>query len=64
MQDYLALGAEGRMNTPGTSSGNWQWRLLPGEASPALAAKIRRYTKMYGRLPVKKAEKEAEKAEA
>ena len=50
MQDYLGLGAEGRMNTPGTSSGNWQWRLLPGEATMSLANKIRRYTKMYGRL--------------
>ena len=50
MQDYLALGAEGRMNTPGTASGNWQWRMLPGEASAALARKIFQYTKMYGRL--------------
>ncbi len=50
MQDYLGLGAEGRMNTPGTSAGNWQWRMLPGEASASLARKIFRYTKMYGRL--------------
>ena len=42
MQDYLGLGAEGRMNTPGTLGNNWRWRLLPGEASPALARKIRR----------------------
>ena len=50
MQDYLGLGAEGRMNTPGTLGNNWRWRLLPGEASPALARKIRRYAHMYGRL--------------
>lgn len=50
MQDYLGLGAEGRMNTPGTTGGSWQWRLLRGEASPALAKRIRRYTGMYGRL--------------
>ena len=50
MQDYLGLGSEGRMNTPGTSYGNWQWRLLPGEATASLANKIRRYTKMYGRM--------------
>ena len=49
MQDCLGLGAEGRMNTPGTGWGNWRWRLLPGEASPALAKKLRCYTKMYGR---------------
>ena len=66
MQDYLALGAEGRMNTPGTSSGNWQWRMLGDEASPALAKKIHQITKMYGRLPVPKKtaqEEAAEKAE-
>ena len=50
MQDYLALGAEARMNTPGTASGNWQWRLLPGQANPALAKRIYQCTKMYGRL--------------
>ncbi len=52
MQDYLGLGAEGRMNTPGTSVGNWQWRMLHGEASASLAKKIFRYTKMYGRCCV------------
>ena len=50
MQDYLGLGAEARMNTPGTLGNNWRWRLLPGQASPALAGKIRRYTRMYGRM--------------
>ena len=37
MQDCLGLGAEGRMNTPGVPAGNWRWRLLPGDANPALA---------------------------
>ena len=50
MQDYLGLGAEGRMNAPGSAAGNWQWRLLPGEATASLAKKIRQYTRMYGRL--------------
>ena len=49
MQDYLGLGSEGRMNTPGTSLGNWRWRLLPGEARAALAERICRMTRMYGR---------------
>ncbi len=49
MQDCLGLGAEGRMNTPGRADGNWRWRLLPHEASPALAKKLYQYTKMYGR---------------
>jgi 4-alpha-glucanotransferase len=32
MQDLLRLGAEARMNTPGTASGNWTWRMAPGAA--------------------------------
>jgi len=31
VQDLLELGSEARMNTPGTGSGNWEWRLLPGQ---------------------------------
>ena len=49
MQDYLELGLHHRTNVPGTQSGNWQWRLLPGEATPALARRIRRVTELYGR---------------
>lgn len=35
MWDILALGAEGRVNTPGTSSGNWTWRIkkIPRKAA-------------------------------
>ena len=29
--------------------GNWQWRMRPGEASPALAERLRRFTATYGR---------------
>ncbi len=50
MQDCLALGAEGRMNTPGTCGGNWQWRMLPGEASGELAARLHDCTWRYSRL--------------
>lgn len=50
MQDYLGLGEGGRTNAPGTKAGNWQWRMLEGEASGGLAERIRTYTKMYGRL--------------
>jgi 4-alpha-glucanotransferase len=27
LQDLLGLGSEARMNTPGTATGNWRWRL-------------------------------------
>ena len=50
MQDYLGLGASCRMNRPSTLGGNWEWRLLPGECTAALAVKIRRCTQIYGRL--------------
>ena len=30
-QDLLGLGEEARMNTPGTTEGNWRWRLHPGQ---------------------------------
>ncbi len=49
MQDYLGLGSTARMNTPGRPDGNWRWRMLPGEASPALAKKLRSLTALYGR---------------
>ena len=49
MQDYLELGEGHRMNTPGTQSGNWQWRMLKGEASKKLAKRIDTVTKRYGR---------------
>ena len=48
-QDYLELGKYNRMNTPGTAAGNWEWRMLPGEADKALAKRIAEMTKMYGR---------------
>lgn len=49
MQDCLGLGASARMNIPGTSQGNWRWRLLPGQADEKLAEKLSMYAQMYGR---------------
>ena len=50
-QDLLGLGCEARMNTPSTVGKNWRWRALPGVFSPALAARLRHETALYGRLP-------------
>lgn len=56
LQDYLALGAEARMNFPGTLTGNnWTWRVSDGFITPELTRKIRAMTKMYDRLPTPKA---------
>ena len=43
--------SEGRINTPSTLGGNWQWRALPGFDSPALAKRLLRQMKLYERLP-------------
>ena len=51
MQDILGLGREGRINTPSTLGGNWQWRALPGSYDADLAARIRRQMYLYERLP-------------
>lgn len=56
LQDYLDLGAEARMNLPGTqTSDNWTWRTVRGSCSDALAEKIRGLTRLYDRLGNQKA---------
>lgn len=49
IQDYLHLGAEGRMNTPSTTGNNWRWRLLKSELNYKLQVKIKDVTILYGR---------------
>ena len=50
MQDYLGLGAQSRMNEPGTvSQKNWSWRLKKTDLTPELAQKLRRLTSLYER---------------
>ena len=50
MQDWLGLGKYTRMNTPSTSSGNWQWRLKKGEVTAELAERMHKLAKLYGRI--------------
>ncbi|MGA9574910.1 MAG: 4-alpha-glucanotransferase [Lysobacterales bacterium] len=33
MQDFLGLGSAARLNTPGTTSNNWRWRVLDAQLS-------------------------------
>ena len=49
VQDFLGLGSEARINTPGVASGNWQWRLKQGVLTDELAEKIAKLTKIYSR---------------
>jgi 4-alpha-glucanotransferase len=41
MQDLLACDSSARMNTPGSASGNWQWRFAWSDVPPSLAATCR-----------------------
>lgn len=49
MQDYLELGEKARMNFPGTTGSNWVWRAKQEAFTHALAEKICRLTRLYGR---------------
>ena len=49
LQDILGLGAEARMNRPSTTEGNWRWRLLPEQLTPAIAENLREMTELSGR---------------
>ena len=48
-QDILGLGNEGRMNLPGTSNGNWKWRMRPGALTDEHASRLREYATLYDR---------------
>ncbi|MBN1429876.1 MAG: 4-alpha-glucanotransferase [Anaerolineae bacterium] len=51
MQDILGLGSSERMNTPGTSWGNWGWRCPADVVSgDPLNTPLSEMTELYGRL--------------
>lgn len=49
VQDVLGLDDRARMNTPGTASGNWRWRLPPGALKPVYATDLRNLAELTGR---------------
>lgn len=49
MQDYLNLGADGRMNMPGVAGGNWGWRLRSDMTTRGLAERMLFLARIYGR---------------
>ena len=49
VQDFLGLGSEARINTPGVAAGNWQWRLRHGVLTDKLAERIAKLTRVYSR---------------
>lgn len=48
-QDVLGLGAEARMNYPGKSTGNWEWRFTWDEVRPEHAQRLLELSTLYGR---------------
>jgi 4-alpha-glucanotransferase len=49
LQDVLGVSSEGRMNLPGSSSGNWRWRFREGILTPDIAARLRDWAVTYER---------------
>jgi len=49
LQDVLGVGREGRMNLPGTSSGNWRWRFRQQDLTPATSARLKQLVGTYER---------------
>jgi 4-alpha-glucanotransferase len=64
MQDFLDAGPEGRMNTPSTTGGNWQYRTLTTDFSPRMAKRIYRLNELYNRLPEEETTQAKKKEEA
>ncbi len=40
LQDYLGLGSEARINTPGIAGGNWRWRVLDSQLTAELCDNV------------------------
>ena len=50
MQDLLGLGSESYMNLPGTTGGNWQWRMQPNALNTQIEEDMMEMTRLYGRV--------------
>ena len=49
LQDVLGIGSEGRMNLPGTSSGNWRWRYRAEELTLGIGRHLSQLVQTYDR---------------
>jgi 4-alpha-glucanotransferase len=52
MQDVLGFGNDCRMNTPGTTANNWQWRCSSRYINNEIAASLHDLTSLFGRVIV------------
>ncbi|MDD6320758.1 MAG: 4-alpha-glucanotransferase [Oscillospiraceae bacterium] len=60
MADWLGKGSEARMNLPGCSTGNWQWRADKADMTPELAKHIHTLCARYFRAEPLPAEEETD----
>ena len=49
VQDILGLGSDARMNTPGTATGNWRWRVRGERLTEDIAQSLREMATLYDR---------------
>jgi 4-alpha-glucanotransferase len=49
LQDVLRLGSDARVNTPGTSEGNWSWRVRASQLRPGVFDRLGALTETFGR---------------
>ena len=53
LQDFLGLGSEARINTPGTSGGNWCWRVIDAQITPDICDNIASMVSASRRVPTR-----------
>jgi 4-alpha-glucanotransferase len=51
LQDVLGAGEHARMNLPGSTGSNWQWRFQAGDLTLPIAARLAGMVEAYGRTP-------------
>ena len=49
LQDFLGLGSEARINTPGTSSNNWRWRVQDSQLTDDIRKQVANMVQTSGR---------------
>lgn len=52
LQDVLGLDSSARMNTPGTTGGNWRWRLVENQLTDSIQQRLHDLTRQTGRTPI------------
>lgn len=52
MADWLGCDSQGRINTPGTMTGNWTWQFASQDLTDDLANSINNLIQTYQRLPL------------